>query len=70
MSTQYTYSTKVCATCEFWTGERNRCGSFSDRLEVSSAMDKGNCECSSAHRYGAIQANQMGCDCYQQTKKL
>ena len=42
MSQQYPSSWKQCATCAFWTGQRE-CDYFGQRVTVSSPMDKGKC---------------------------
>ena len=42
MAQQYPNSWKQCATCAFWTGERE-CDRFGQRVTVASAMTKGRC---------------------------
>lgn len=42
MAQQYTSSTKCCATCAFWMGNRD-CHISKQRLTVGSPMDKGKC---------------------------
>ncbi len=42
MAQQYQGSSKYCATCAFWTGNRE-CDRFGQRVTVASPMDKGKC---------------------------
>jgi hypothetical protein len=42
MAQQYPGNWKQCATCAFWTGNRE-CDYFGQRVTVASGMEKGKC---------------------------
>ena len=61
---QFNCDSKHCATCTYWSGQRNMCDIFGSRLEVSSPMDTGKClNRKSGYWQQTMQANG-GCSAY------
>ena len=70
MANQYTHNFKICATCEYWGGNRRFTDSFQKTIEVASAMDRGACYCKNSGWSSTPKQANSTCRSYEAWRAL
>lgn len=71
MAQQYTANSELCATCEFWGGQRTFFNRLQDRIVLESATIKGRCLNRQSGRFTDSSGTQACYKCrYYQTWAL
>ena len=69
MAQQHLNSMKQCATCAFWSGNRE-CDRFGQRVTVPSAMEKGKCSIPTGGWKGQQKQANFRCTAWQKWSVL